>query len=814
MDSEYYEKYIKYKSKYTNLLKIKNQRKIGHIGGGVNSEQTGKVKVAVCTLNQWSIDFIGNEERIKKAIEQAKKEGAKLIVFPELATSGYSCQDHFIEREIIELSFNIIKHLLSEDLSSDVLISIGCPIIHNDVRYNTTIFISNNEIILIRPKINLADDGNYREARWFTSWPKEKYETFTYMLGNNKKTCPIGIGIINANNVLVSVEMCEELWTPDNINSELYLNGVDILINPSGSHFEAGKLQKRIDLINGATRRCGGAYLYCNLEGCDGERLYFDGASMVGMNGTILDIEDRFTMRDIQVLTVDIEISLILSYRLKNNSFENQASKQKKFNTIDLNLNLITTGTVPYSLVGETLYKKDISEFKSIPEIENMVNAASCWLWDYLRRSNAMGFMLPLSGGADSASTATIVFNMCCLMLDAYKKEKEPGFYANKNVTAFINNFFTLREDNSIEEISEPQQLCSRILNTVYLPTAISGKVDLTSGTSGQSASSNSGDIQSDSIDLSVITSRASKMKTGFLASQLAKKIGARHDVVDIQGMFEAGINGISGISGKDFLTMKEEVKNGRVPGSSKSTWDLLYQNIQARLRMINAYLLAQALPSIPSKKYTKNSFILVLGSSNSDEILVGYYTKYDASAADINPIGSLSKYYVNQILEHYGSVKKIYPLLYIRTATPTAELIETVQGVRQSDEIDMGITYAQIYELGKLRSMGLGPIDSYLQIKNNPELKKIFSQDPDGNQVTPDVIVKRFYYRYTVNRNKTTIIPPSVHLTPNPDDNRYDLRPFLYPLFGTIDWKNKMIGQGSPINEQLKIIDEIAKKK
>lgn len=75
-------------------------------------------------------------------------------------------------------------------------------------------------------------------------------------------------------------------------------------------------------------------------------------------------------------------------------------------------------------------------------------------------------------------------------------------------------------------------------------------------------------------------------------------------------------------------------------------------------------------------------------------------------------------------------------------------------------------------------------------------------------------MIVKRFYYRYTVNRNKTTIIPPSVHLTPNPDDNRYDLRPFLYPLFGTINWKNKMIGQGSPINEQLKIIDEIAQKK
>ena len=123
-----------------------------------------------------------------------------------------------------------------------------------------------------------------------------------------------------------------------------------------------------------------------------------------------------------------------------------------------------------------------------------------------------------------------------------------------------------------------------------------------------------------------------------------------------------------------------------------------------------------------------------------------------------------------------------------------------------------MGITYAQIYELGKLRSMGLGPVDSYLQIMNNSKLTTIFSQDPDGNQVTPDVIVKKFYFRYTVNRNKTTIIPPSVHLTPNPDDNRYDLRPFLYPIFGSMNWATKTIEQGSPINQQLKIIDEIAK--
>lgn len=130
----------------------------------------------------------------------------------------------------------------------NIVIAIGCPIIHNDVRYNTTIFILNQEIVLIRPKMLLADDGNYREARWFTPWPREKYETFEYLDINNKiKSVPIGVGILNFNGVLVAAEICEELWTPSNINSELYLNGVDIIVNGSGSHFEGNKLKKEND---------------------------------------------------------------------------------------------------------------------------------------------------------------------------------------------------------------------------------------------------------------------------------------------------------------------------------------------------------------------------------------------------------------------------------------------------------------------------------------------------------------------------------------------------------------------------------------
>ena len=127
---------------------------------------------------------------------------------------------------------------------------------------------------------------------------------------------------------------------------------------------------------------------------------------------------------------------------------------------------------------------------------------------------------------------------------------------------------------------------------------------------------------------------------------------------------------------------------------------------------------------------------------------------------------------------------KKIHPLQFIRAATPTAELIETTSATKQTDETDMGITYQQIFELGKLRASGYGPIDTYLKIKDTTDLNQICSVDPFGKPIDPKKVVEIFFDRYNINRNKTTIIPPSVHLVPSPDDNRYDLRPFLYPSF------------------------------
>jgi hypothetical protein len=384
---------------------------------------------------------------------------------------------------------------------------------------------------------------------------------------------------------------------------------------------------------------------------------------MIGLNGEIIEMEDEFTLQDVQVINASIPLSSILSHRMKNNSFETQAANQERFKVVKLNFDIndkfvrplpplapikaplvvevesrasrapaysplrapeekpkptrveiarSPLGFPPEERKGGTRYRDSIThEFKiSDDEIQEIVNAASAWLWDYLRRSGGMGFMLPLSGGADSAATATIVYNMCVLLDKAYKEENRIGSkIKNKNATEFINRFFSIISVFGNKEVAEqvdvpnaelinPKFLCHRILNTVYLPAG-------TSGAEPTDPREKLPDIPAQMPSEATIKGYVAnpdpsvKIQTGWLARNLAERFyGANHSVTSIQEMFSSGIDAINPITGLNYELMRDDVNNGRRT-NKKSKYDILYQNIQARLRMINTYLLSQAIPAV-----------------------------------------------------------------------------------------------------------------------------------------------------------------------------------------------------------------------
>lgn len=135
--------------------------------------------VTTCNLNQFSLDFNGNLNRIKKSIIISKKLGSKLRNGCELEISGYGCEDHFLENDTYLHCWESIKLILLSNLTNNILCCFGIPINHKNILYNCFIWILNNKILLIRPKLYLANNGNYREMRYFNGWESiNKYDEY------------------------------------------------------------------------------------------------------------------------------------------------------------------------------------------------------------------------------------------------------------------------------------------------------------------------------------------------------------------------------------------------------------------------------------------------------------------------------------------------------------------------------------------------------------------------------------------------------------------------------------------------------------
>ena len=204
------------------------------------------VTVSSCNLNQWALDFIGNKERILEAIRRAKKNGSSLIVTPEMSICGYNCLDAFLEKDNSQFCFEVLQDLLQHDDCQGIIIDVGMPILHQSCLYNCRVIFRDGQILYIRPKMSLANDGLFREMRYFTPWHgRAEWTMFDLPPAIREVTgqeqVKFGDCVIKTNDTLIGTEMCEELFTPDNPGTHLALSGVEIICNSSVSlHHNSG----------------------------------------------------------------------------------------------------------------------------------------------------------------------------------------------------------------------------------------------------------------------------------------------------------------------------------------------------------------------------------------------------------------------------------------------------------------------------------------------------------------------------------------------------------------------------------------------
>ncbi|KAI7835944.1 hypothetical protein COHA_010177 [Chlorella ohadii] len=653
--------------------------------------------LATCNLDQWAMDFEGNLRRITRSIAEARRRGATYRVGPELEIPGYGCEDHFNEHDTVEHSWECIAELLRGGHTDGIVCDVGMPVMHRGVRYNCRVFLLNRRVLLIRPKLHLANDGNYRETRYFATWKRRRQWEEHTLPGEvaaitGQAACPFGDAVLAFRDTVLAAETCEELFTPQAPHIDLALAGVEIISNGSAVGPDAQRDRQvwwRVPLrkpagkwllvvLHSAARLLSiisRFYLYANQQGCDGGRLYFDGCACAVVNGKLVAQGSQFSMKEVEVVIATVDLDEVSSYRGAVASLQEQASSAEPFPLIHV-------------------------DFKS----------------------GASGFLLPLSGGADSSSVAAIVGCMCQMVCQAVAEGDEDVLADAVRVGQYGEG----------ERPTDAAELANRLLCSVYMGT------------------------------------ENSSQETCDRAADLAKQVGAHHLSVKIDSVVAAMTNLFALITGR--------TPRFRVHGGSAAE-NLALQNIQARLRMVLAFLLAQLMPWVRGR----SGFLLVLGSANVDEGLRGYLTKYDCSSADINPIGGISKADLRRFLQ-WGAAHLGYPALAEVEAArawlaPTAELepLGANGAVAQTDEQDMGMTYEELGIYGRLRKISrCGPLSMF---------RTLLGQWRD--RYAPGEVaekVKHFFKYYAINRHKATTLTPAYHAESySPDDNRFDHRQFLY---------------------------------
>lgn len=696
------------------------------------------ITVAACALRQWVLDYEGNTNRIIESIRQAKERGAKIRVGSELEICGYECLDHFLEQDLYLHCWQMLERILQDDTLHDILLDIGMPVQHRNVRYNCRIICLDGKILLIRPKMLLAGDGNYFENRHFTPWQRPR-QCEEYSLPRRLREIqgathvPFGDAVISTPDTCIGAETCEELFAPDAPHTPMSLDGVEVFTNSSGSHFTLRKLDLRVQLIQEATRKNGGLYIYSNQAGCGGDRLYFDASPMIFLNGELKAQGLQFSLKEVQVVVATIDLEDIRAYRSAASRGFQAAQSRAKYRRLQTGF-LLSAGEEDLSLTPTRQPRYHSPE-------EEIALSAGCYLWDYLRRSKQAGYLVPLSGGIDSCATAVLVYSMCRLVIQEVKA-------GNEQVIADLRSlaWFSKRLPDT------PQQLCNQLFHTVYLGM-----------------------------------SKQSSKETRQRSKSLSEAIGAFHINKDIDDVYNAQRNLLT-----DALGFEPKFK---LEGGSY-TENIALQNIQARSRMVTAYALAQTLPLARGKG---GGSLLVLGSANCGEALRGYYTKYDCSSADISPTGSLDKSDLKRLIAWAEKEYDLSCLHDFLTAIPTAELEPLTETNVQSDEVDMGMTYDELTLFGRLRKeQKFGPMGTFNRLKDLWKSNR--AHVPGDNQpfLKPSEIaakVKHFFKYYAVNRHKMTTLTPSLHCNDySPDDNRFDMRPFLYPSADESWWPFKAI--------------------
>ena len=281
--------------------------------------KNGFVKVAAATPDIRVADVEFNTQNIINAMEEAQKNGAKILVFPELCVTGYTCSDLFDHSVLLKASRKALLEIAENTNDKDMLVFVGAPLEVNGKLYNVAAAMNQGEIIGFTTKTFLPNYGEFYEMRQFTPGPQTVREiTF------EGKKIPFGPQILfqaeGMEELVVAAEICEDVWSPVPPSIQAALEGATVIVNCSASDETIGKDTYRRALISGQSARLISGYIYANAgEGESTTDLVFGGHNIIAENGTVLKESSRYVN---EIIYSELDLQRITGERRKNTTFQ------------------------------------------------------------------------------------------------------------------------------------------------------------------------------------------------------------------------------------------------------------------------------------------------------------------------------------------------------------------------------------------------------------------------------------------------------------------------------------------------------------
>ena len=373
----------------------------------------GFIKVGVVTpdLKVADTDFNGNE--IIKWTQKLANQGVKLIVFPELCITGYTCNDLFLQDALLEGAEKTLLRIVEETEELDSVIVVGLPMTHNDRLYNVAAVIKSGEVLGLVPKSHIPGYSEFYESRHFA---KGNEEVVTKKLGtvkqgseeldedDNEQWVDFGTKQLfaceNLKGFVLGVEICEDLWMPAPPSSYHAMAGATVIANLSASDETTGKSEYRKELVKGQSARTISAYLYADAgEGESTTDLVFTGADFIVENGIVLAESKRF---ENGAIISEIDLQKLANERRRMTTYPVMADPEEKGGYViqgfffnDISKTTLTRQFEKTPFVPTAKGKRE-------SRCDEILNIQAAGLKKRLAHTNCKTAVIGLSGGLDS----------------------------------------------------------------------------------------------------------------------------------------------------------------------------------------------------------------------------------------------------------------------------------------------------------------------------------------------------------------------------------------------------------------------------